>query len=48
MVTSPRLLVALFRVCVMAVIFCGVLSLALVLPTRFTTAAAIVLVVFVV
>ena len=41
-VTRPRLLVTLFRKCVEAVVLCGVLTLALVLPTRVTTAAAIV------
>ena len=43
MVIRPRLLVTLFRKCVEAVVLCGRLSMALVLPTRVTTAAVIVL-----
>ena len=46
MVTRPRLLVTLFLVCVVVVIVCAPLSLALVLPTRVTTAAVIICLVF--
>ena len=46
-VTRPRLLVTLFRMCFEAVVLYGVLTLALVLPARVTTAAAIVVVFFV-
>ena len=41
-VTRHRLLVTLFRKCVETVVLCSGLTLALVLPTRVTTAAAIV------
>ena len=47
-VIRPRLLVTLFRAFGEVVILCGVLTLALALPSRVTTAAAIVLVVFLV
>ena len=44
MVTRPRLLGTSFRVCVVAVVALFLLALALVLPTRVVTAAAIVFV----
>ena len=47
-VTRLRQLVTSFRVCVEDVILCGGLTLDLVLPTRVTTAAVIVLVGFLV